>query len=301
MPWSSSRARKFYYFQIPTELPQIKYHTSTLTFAIFFEYLPRLCTDSFLWRYAARLFYIPEVCRAVQCVVCDFPRTWIARVVRLAVPETALCTWRVGITLRIKGNSFPFSGFFSENFGKIFRISLSRIFLERSYLHPIFRRCRQRRILLFVLQLFPTVILGKQLKVEGCLARVSSFLRKIAIELVSFDRVKFRNIPECWLGHNLILKVARSCARQSKQEAAELFSCEPIFPESRKTLSRSGKPWCNIRCYVKSFVSFSLESRVSTDAGICLCLIAILLIKIAEKSLIRIRVRICSVGRDFYL
>lgn len=57
-----------------------------------------------------RLFHIPEVRRAARHVVCDFPRTRIARDMRasrLTAPETASRTRKVGITSRIR-SWFPF-------------------------------------------------------------------------------------------------------------------------------------------------------------------------------------------------
>lgn len=60
-----------------------------LTFATFFQVSFQLRTNSVLRRCAVHLFDIPEVCRVVRCAVCDFPRTRIARDVRLTVPETA--------------------------------------------------------------------------------------------------------------------------------------------------------------------------------------------------------------------
>lgn len=92
-----------------------------LAFATFFRVPFQLRANSFLRRCAVHLFYIPKVCRAVRCAVCDFPRTQIVRDVCLTAPETAPRMWKVGIISRIKGNLISFFGFFSKNFGNIFR------------------------------------------------------------------------------------------------------------------------------------------------------------------------------------
>lgn len=177
----------------------------------FFRVFPQLCRFTLMTLYTVRLFYIPEVCkRGVRLCVCRL--LW-----KLGLPAMRAsltrgncirAAWKIDVTVAraVKRNSILFSDFRGK-FWKDFRRRFSRRIFFKAIASPVeavvSSSLRHDTSALFSLfrarnHFRRTAMLKEQLMVVQ--SGEGKPHRGIAVELVLFVRVKFRNIPRVLTG-----------------------------------------------------------------------------------------------------